>query len=114
MKSFARSLLFIGLLAAVVQAQTPFPFKAPFVVKNAVIYDQDGRKVKLWGVNYLAPFNHNFANIQQSGADLKTAISVSATISRKTPFSGIRKPSPASSGICAGCSTTSTCFQKNA
>jgi len=74
MKSFARSLLFIGLLAAVVQAQTPFPFKAPFVVKNAVIYDQDGRKVKLWGVNYLAPFNHNFANIQQSGADLKTAI----------------------------------------
>jgi len=74
MNSLARSLLFIGLLAAAAKAQTPFPFKAPFAVKDAVIYDQDGRKVKLWGVNYLAPFNHNFANIQQSGADLKTAI----------------------------------------
>ena len=47
---------------------------APFAVKNAVIVDQDGRKVKLWGVNDLAPFNHNFVNIRQAGVDLKTAI----------------------------------------
>lgn len=30
--------------------------------------------MKLWGVNYLAPFNHNFVNIQQAGVQLKSAI----------------------------------------
>ena len=60
---------FIGLSA--IKASPPenpsFPFKAPFYVNNSVIYDQDGRTVKLWGVNYLAPFNHNFINIEESG-----------------------------------------------
>jgi len=75
MKTTAMGFLLAGLLAAVVRAEpAPFPFKAPFTVKNAVIVDQDGRKVKLWGVNYLAPFNHNFVNIRQAGADLQTAI----------------------------------------
>ncbi len=75
MKTKWRSLLAVGFMASVVQAEpSPFPFKTPFVMKDAVIYDQDGKKVKLWGVNYLAPFNHNFANILQSGVDLKTAI----------------------------------------
>jgi len=55
-------------------APTPLPFKPPFIVKDEVISDQDGKKVKLWGVNYYAPFNHNFVNIRQSGVELETAI----------------------------------------
>ena len=67
--------LFAGLLSSTVCAEpAPLPFKPPFAVKNAVIVDQDAKKVKLWGVNYLAPFNHNFVNIRQAGVALKTAI----------------------------------------
>lgn len=44
-----------------------FPYKPPFYVKDSVIYDQNHYKVKLWGVNYLAPFNHNYVNIEESG-----------------------------------------------
>ena len=45
-----------------------FPFQPPFSVdENGTIRDAEGQKVKLWGVNYLVPFNHNFVNIQQSG-----------------------------------------------
>ncbi len=46
-----------------------FPFKPPFYVKDSIIYDQKDRIVRLWGVNYLAPFNHNFVNIEESGID---------------------------------------------
>ena len=69
-------LLLVGLLlvSALQAEQAALPFKPPFAVKNAVIVDQDGRKVKLWGVNYHAPFNHNFINIRQTGVDPKTAI----------------------------------------
>jgi hypothetical protein len=60
--------------AAEQKNDTKFPFKAPFFVKDSVIYDQDNRVVKLWGVNYLAPFNHNYANIDESGIDHTTTI----------------------------------------
>jgi len=63
-----------SLTSALLAGPTPLPFKPPFAVKDAVIVDQDGKEVKLWGVNYLAPFNHNFVNIRQAGVDLKTAI----------------------------------------
>ncbi len=70
-----RLLLFIGWVSSALRAEpVPFPFKPPFAVKDAVIVDRDGKKVKLWGVNYLAPFNHNFLNIRQAGVDLRTAI----------------------------------------
>ncbi len=49
-------------------------FKTPFVVKDGVIYDADGIKVKLWGVNYYTPFNHNFYNIGELGKDHFRAI----------------------------------------
>jgi hypothetical protein len=62
-----------GLLASVIWAE-PLPFKPPFVVKDAVIVDQDGKKGQAVGRDYLAPFNHNFINIRQAGVDLKTAI----------------------------------------
>ena len=75
MKKSLQYTLVAGLLASALCAENAtFPYKAPFAVKDAVIVDQDGRKVKLWGVNYLAPFNHNFVNIRQAGVDLRTAI----------------------------------------
>ena len=51
------------------EAKSRFPFKPPFYVKDSVIYDQENRVVRLWGVNYLAPFNHNYINIKESGTD---------------------------------------------
>ena len=69
--------LFFVLFPCVSRGQeAAFPFKTPFYVKDSVICDQDGRSVKLWGVNYLAPFNHNFVNIEESG------ISHTATIDK--------------------------------
>lgn len=63
-----RIFLFLSLFlfSTVGQAQE-FPFAAPFQVKEGVVYDAEGKKVKLWGVNYLVPFNHNYLNIEQSG-----------------------------------------------
>ncbi|OQA79661.1 MAG: hypothetical protein BWY31_04201 [Lentisphaerae bacterium ADurb.Bin242] len=49
-------------------------YKTPFSVRKGVIYDADGRKAKLWGVNYYAPFNHNFYNIEELGKDHFKAI----------------------------------------
>ena len=49
-------------------------FTAPFHVKDGVIYDHDKKKVKLWGVNYYAPFNHNYYNIEELGKDHFAAI----------------------------------------
>ena len=49
-------------------------FTPPFQVQDGVIYDREGRKVKLWGVNYYAPFNHNYYNIAELGKDHFSAI----------------------------------------
>ena len=52
----------------------PFRFKAPFHVRDRVIYDADDREVRLWGVNYYAPFNHNFYNLEELGIRQEDAI----------------------------------------
>ena len=44
-------------------------YKTPFQVNNGTIFDADGKKVHLFGVNYYAPFNHNFYNILELGKD---------------------------------------------
>lgn len=49
-------------------------FRTPFQLKDGVIYDADGKLVKLWGVNYYAPFNHNYFNIKELGKDHFAAI----------------------------------------
>ncbi len=49
-------------------------FKTPFQVHDSVIYDADGKKVKLFGVNYYTPFNCNFLNIEELGKDHFAAI----------------------------------------
>ena len=41
-------------------------YATPFTVRDSVIYDAEGKKVKLWGVNYYTPFNSNFYNIESS------------------------------------------------
>jgi len=65
MKPFFFLLFF--LFASLIFA-ADFPFQTPFSVdETGTIRDASGAKVKLWGVNYLVPFNHNFVNIKQSG-----------------------------------------------
>ncbi|MDD4538714.1 MAG: cellulase family glycosylhydrolase [Lentisphaeria bacterium] len=49
-------------------------FTVPFHVRDGVIYDANDRKVKLWGVNYYVPFNHNFYNLEELGKDHFAAI----------------------------------------
>jgi len=49
-------------------------YHVPFKVVDGVIYDAAGEKVKLWGVNYYVPFNHNFFNIEELGKDHFAAI----------------------------------------
>ena len=44
-------------------------FRPPFHVSSGVIYDADGNVVRLFGVNYYAPFNHNYYNIAELGKD---------------------------------------------
>ena len=44
-------------------------YTTPFKVINGTIYDAGGRTVRLFGVNYYAPFNHNFYNILELGKD---------------------------------------------
>ena len=41
----------------------------PFTVKEGKIFDRDGKYVKLWGVNYYTPFNHNYVNLEELGID---------------------------------------------
>ncbi len=80
MKNTKWVILVAGLVASAVWSEpAQFPFKPPFAVKDAVILDHDGKKVKLWGVNYLAPFNHNYVNILQAGADLQSAVDTDLT-----------------------------------
>lgn len=50
------------------------PFQPPFHVQNGEILDAGERRVSLWGVNYYAPFNHNFYNIAELGKDPLRAI----------------------------------------
>jgi len=49
-------------------------YQTPLSIENSIIYDANGRKVKLWGVNYYAPFNHNYFNIKEIGCDIYAAI----------------------------------------
>ena len=49
-------------------------YATPFTVRDSVIYDAEGKKVKLWGVNYYTPFNSNFYNIEELGKDHYAAI----------------------------------------
>ncbi len=49
-------------------------FTAPFAVRDGIIRDAAGREVRLWGVNYYAPFAHNYLNIAEVGADYRQAI----------------------------------------
>ena len=49
-------------------------YRTPFHVKDGVILDAEKREVKLWGVNYYVPFNHNFFNIQELGLDHREII----------------------------------------
>jgi hypothetical protein len=44
-------------------------YRKPFSVKERRIVDADGKEVRLWGVNYYAPFNHNYVNIKEMGVD---------------------------------------------
>ena len=53
---------------------TPPRFTAPFAVRDGIIRDAAGHEVRLWGVNYYAPFAHNFLNIAEVGADYRQAI----------------------------------------
>ena len=53
---------------------TPPRFTAPFAVRDGIIRDAAGREVRLWGVNYYAPFAHNFLNIAEVGADYRQAL----------------------------------------
>jgi hypothetical protein len=49
-------------------------FHKPFTVKDGKIWDRDGKYVRLWGVNYYAPFNHNYVNLEELGVDPYRAI----------------------------------------
>ena len=49
-------------------------YKTPFHVKDGKIFDAENRYVTLWGVNYYAPFNHNFCNLAELGKDHCRAI----------------------------------------
>lgn len=49
-------------------------FHKPFTVKDGKIFDRDGKYVKLWGVNYYTPFNHNYINLEELGIDHFRAI----------------------------------------
>lgn len=49
-------------------------YKTPFRVENQRILDRDGKEVRLWGVNYYAPFNHNYVNLKDKGVDHRRAM----------------------------------------
>ncbi|MCQ2380308.1 MAG: hypothetical protein MJ025_05240, partial [Victivallaceae bacterium] len=62
-----KHLLAISLALAAASLFAGAPFKAPFHVENRTILDANNREVRLWGVNYYAPFNHNFFNMEELG-----------------------------------------------
>lgn len=43
-------------------------------VSDGVLYYEDGEEVALWGVNYYAPFNHNYVNLRELGMNHKEVI----------------------------------------
>jgi len=49
-------------------------YQTPFHVQSGVIYDAAGKTVRLFGVNYYAPFNHNYYNIAELGKDHYRAV----------------------------------------
>ena len=49
-------------------------FKTPFRMEQQRILDSDGKEVRLWGVNYYAPFNHHYAGLKAKGVDFRKAI----------------------------------------
>lgn len=49
-------------------------YTTPFRVIDGIIRDAGGRKVKLWGVNYYMPFNHNYYNARELGRDHFAAV----------------------------------------
>ena len=49
-------------------------YKPPFHVQSGVIQDALGQTVRLFGVNYYAPFNHNYYNIAELGKDHYRAV----------------------------------------
>ena len=51
-----------------------YKFKKAFRVVNGKIIDADQKEVRLWGVNYYMPFNHNYVNIEEMGIDHFNAI----------------------------------------
>ena len=71
LSSFA--LLLLILLVPLTRA-APAKFTPPFAVRDGLIRDAAGREVRLWGVNYYAPFAHNYLNIAEVGADYRKAI----------------------------------------
>lgn len=49
-------------------------YQTPFHVESGVIQDASGQTVRLFGVNYYAPFNHNYYNIAELGKDHYRAV----------------------------------------
>ncbi len=49
-------------------------YQKPFSVHDGVITDKNGHPVRLFGVNYYMPFNHNYVNIHEIGRDPFRAI----------------------------------------
>ncbi len=49
-------------------------YQTPFHVDGGIIRDAEGRTVKLWGVNYYVPFNHNYFNIRELGLNHREII----------------------------------------
>ena len=49
-------------------------YQTPFHVQSGVILDAAGKTVRLFGVNYYAPFNHNYYNIAELGKDHYRAV----------------------------------------
>lgn len=76
-RTLAVSIVLALVVDAAVAAEpqpAPTQFVTPFAVRDGMIRDANGREVRLWGVNYYAPFSHNYLNIAEVGADHRAAI----------------------------------------
>jgi len=51
-----------------------FDYKTPFHMEGQRIFDRDGNEVRLWGVNYYAPFHHNYIHMKDKGVSHRKAI----------------------------------------
>jgi hypothetical protein len=52
----------------------PLKYEKPFHVKDGIIFDNTGKEVRLWGVNYYTPFHHNYYNLLEMGVNHCKAI----------------------------------------